>query len=281
MTRLDPEELWQKHLLELYAAFTFSKEFSTLRTEGLAILGRKTLFTVPEWWSFSEERLSKEYQGWYEKCKLEGEHFGLSPWVVEMACLLEGYHPDKEAHPIGTKWPQVRVVTENTDLQFLNWLAYHAQKLGLYVVQRQGSVETPYVLLFPIPIVLVPEPPPPTSFPDLSAAFQMRVEVPNKYPPKAAARLQTEAGKVAKQLITALGYKSFQRLRASSLTKSAKSLKVDAKRLPHRGLNELVVKQWPEDELAPTEIDTKRAKLIKSRKRQLRERLIKPYEKPV
>lgn len=54
MPRVDPEELWQKHLLECYMAFTLSEEFSSLRTEGLAILKQKTLLTVSKWWSFSD-----------------------------------------------------------------------------------------------------------------------------------------------------------------------------------------------------------------------------------
>ena len=260
-------------------AFTLSEEFSSLRTEGLAILKRKTLLTVSEWWSFSDKQLSKEYRKWYEKCKLAGEHFGLAPWVVEMACLLKGYNPEKDVHPIGIKWPRVRVVTDITDIQFLNWLAYHAQNLGLYVVKRQGLVETPHVLLFSIPIGCVPEPLPPASYPDLAATFQIRVEIPNKYPPKAAAILQAEAGKAAKELMAALGYKSYRRLRTSGLIKSAKSLKISTKRLPDRGLYEMVVEQWPDDELASPEIDTKRANLIKSRRHQLRRRLVHPFEK--
>ena len=152
-----------------------------------------------------------------------------------MACLLKGYNPEKDVHPIGIKWPRVRVVTDITDIQFLNRLAYHTQNLGLYVAKRQGLVETPHVLLFSIPIEYVPEPPPPASHPNLAAAFQIRVEIPNKYHPKAAI-LQAEAGKAAKELMAALGYKSYRRLRISGLTKSAKSLKINTKRLPDRGL---------------------------------------------
>ncbi len=273
MPRLDPEELWQKHLLELYTALTLSEEFSALRTEGLRILKRKTLLTASEWWSSIDKQSSKEYRDWLKKCRLLGEHFDLSPWVVEMACLLNGYNPDKEAYPIGIKWPQVRVLTENDDLQFLNWLAYHSQKLGLRVIKRQGSVETPYILMFSIPLGAVPSPPRPDSIPDIAAVFQIRVEIPNSYPPKAAARLQAEAGKTARKLLVALGYKTRSRLRVSSLTKSAKSLKIGSKRLPDRGLYELVVVQWPNDEVITVETDTKRAKLIKSRRHQLNKTL--------
>ena len=79
--------------------------------------------------------------------------------------------------------------------------------------------------------------------------------------------------------MAALGYKSYRRLRISGLTKSAKSLKMNTKRLPDRGLYEMVVEQWPDDELASPEIDTKRANLIKSRRHQLRRRLVHPFEK--
>ena len=41
----------------------------------------------------------------------------------------------------------------------------------------------------------------------------------------------------------------------------------------------MVVEQWPDDELASPEIDTKRANLIKSRRPQSRRRLVHPFEK--
>lgn len=283
MARLLPEELWQKHLLERYLAFKLTGDWLLLREEGLRILGRSELLDAQEWWASSKNQTSKEYFTWYEKCRIEGQRFGLSPWVVEMTCLLKNYQPEKEPHPIGIDWPKVRVVTDSTDVQFLNWLAYHAQKLGLYVVQRQGSIEEAFIYLNPLPMEATVGPPTPSSMPLFSKAFHMRTEVPTDYPPKAASRIQKEAGLMGKDLLKLLGYQGFQRIRVSSLTSQVQTLEVNKKRLSRRKLYEVVADMTPDEVLQEDlsnispENDTKMTKLLKHRRHQLRNRLVEPY----
>ena len=283
MARLPPEELWHKHLLECYYTFKLSSDWRLLRKEGLSILGRRALLTAEEWrTSFHERASSKQYLAWYEKCTIEGQRFGIAPWVVAMTCLLKNYRAENLLHPI--HWPSIRVVTESADEQFVTWLTYHARKLGLYVIQRLGSVEVTQVLINPLPMSAMPAPPTPSSLPPLHAAFHMRVDVPVGYPPKAAGNMQKDAGLLAKKLLKSLGYPGFQRLRPSSFIEMAKTLNVQKQRLPRRRLYEIVATMAPEKELegditkASVEKDSKRARVLKSRKHQLRKRLVKPYD---
>ena len=284
MARLPPEELWRKHLLECYYTFKLSSDWRLLRKEGMRILGRRALFTAEEWMkTFPERASSKEYHAWYEKCTIEGQRFGIAPEVVAWTCLLKNYRAENLLLPI--QWPSIRVVTESTDEQFVTWLTYHARKLGLYVIQRLGSVEVTQVLINPLPMAWMPPPPTPSSLPPLHAAFHMRVDVPVDYPPKAAGNMQKDAGLLAKRLLRSLGYPGFQRLRPSSLIEMAKTLNVQKQRLPKRKLYKIVATTAPEKELegdltnASVEKDSQRTRVLKSRKHQLRKRLIKPYDR--
>ncbi len=285
MARLPPEELWHKHLLERYYAFKLTSDWRLLRKEGLRILSRRALLTAEEWTAtFHERASSKEYHAWYEKCTIEGQRFGLTPWVVAWTCLLKDYKPEDQPHEIGSQWPLVRVITESTDSQFLAWLTYHARKLGLYVIQHQGSVEATQVFINPRPMSEMPAPPTPTSLPPLPDAFRMRVDVPVGYPPKAAGQMQKDAGLLAKRLLMSLGYPPFQRLRPSSLIEIAEVLDVQKQRLPRRRLYEIVATTAPEKDLEGdlTNIsvakDRKRTRVLKSRKYQIRKRLVKPHD---
>lgn len=232
--------------------------------------------------TFPERASSKQYQAWYGKCTIEGQRFGIAPEAVAWTCLLKNYRPENLLLPI--QWPSIRVVTESADEQFVTWLTYHARKLGLYVIQRLGSVEVTQVFINPLPMALMPAPPTPSSLPPLHAAFHMRVDVPVGYPPKAAAQMQKDAGLLAKRLLGSLGYPGFQRLRPSSLIEMAKTLDVKRQRLPRRKLYEIVATTAPEKELEgdlaniSVEKDRQRTRVLKSRKHQLRKRLIKPYD---
>lgn len=282
---MPPQELWRKHLLERYHAFKLSGDWHLLRKEGLRILGRRALLTAAEWTAtFHERASSKEYRAWHEKCTVEGQRFGLAPWVVAWTCLLENYQPEDQLHEIGSQWPSVRVITESTDPQFLAWLTYHARKLGLYVIQRHGSVEATQVFINPRPMSEMMAPSNPTSLPPLHAAFHMRVDVPVGYPPNAAGQIQKEAGLLAKRLLMSLGYPPFQRLRSSSLIEMAKVLDVKKQRLPRRKLYEIVATTAPEEELEgdltniSVQKDRQKTRVLKSRKYQLRQRLVEPYD---
>jgi hypothetical protein len=283
VARLPPEELWHKHLLECYYTFKLSSDWRLLRKEGLRILGRRVLFTAEEWMaSFHERATSKEYRAWYQKCAIEGQRFGIAPEAVAWTCLLKNYQAKKLLPPF--QWPSIRVVTESTDEQFVTWSTFHARKLGLYVIQRMGSVEVTQVYINPVPMFAMPAPPTPSSLPPLHSAFHMRLDFPVDYPPKATGQMGKNAGLLARKLLKSVGYQGFQRIRLSSLLSQAETLNVQKQRLPRRKLYEIVATMAPEKELEgditsiSDENDRKRTRVLKSRKHQLRKRLVKPYD---
>jgi hypothetical protein len=122
---------------------------------------------------------------------------------------------------IEAQWPKIRVVTENTNPLFLQWLSYEAHKLGLYTVGRQGSVETTVLNILPPCGVL-----PPSLKPPRDNAFVLRIETPPGYPPEAAQKLQKKGERLAKELLRRLGYSIPQRLRGSTLVAMAAKLRV-------------------------------------------------------
>ena len=170
---------------------------------------------------------SKQYSEWYAECSKVAAHFGLAPWTIEMACLLKGYSPKKQTHVMEGKWPRIRIITENTDPVFLARLAYEAQRLGMYVLQRQGSAESIYISTHSVPIDTVEPPPMPSVLPPTHSAFQIRVEIPPEYPPEAASELAKRAKRLGKELKRSLGYPTSERLRSSPLVSMANKLKVD------------------------------------------------------
>lgn len=232
--------------------------------------------------SFHGRATSKEYRAWYEKCNIEGQRFGIAPEAVAWTCLLKNYRAENLLLPF--QWPSMRVITESTDERFVTWLTFHARKLGLYVVQRLGSVEVTQVFINPLPMAVMPAPPTPSSLPPLHSAFHMRLDFPVDYPPKAAGQMGKNAGLLAKRLLRSLGYPGFQRIRLSSLLSQAETLDVKKQRLPRRKLYEIVAKMAPEKELEGDitnisgENDRKKTRVLKSRKHQLRKRLLKPYD---
>ncbi len=170
------------------------------------------------------------------------------------------------------QWPRIRVVTESTNSVFLQWLSYEARRLGLYVVQRQGSVETValYLDFLPPTPLLAPSQKPPRD-----SAFYVRLDVPPGYPPEAAIQLQREAGRLAKELLKRLGYSIPQRLRSSHLTSMANELRVADGQLPSRAIYDIIDDIYKDKDLSK---DQQRRKLIISRRHQLHKRLVKPYE---
>jgi len=227
MSKITPEERWRKHIMERYEAFKLSGELRKLRAEGLKILRRKKLYTSEEWNdTFRQRAYSHEFRTWYEKCETIGERFGLARWTIEMACLLKGYKPERMPFVLESEWPRIRIVTENTDPVFLTRLAYETQRLGLHVIQRQGSVEATYIFTNPVPIMFLEPPPLPTNLPPLNNAFHIRVEVPVGYPPEGTAKLNKKAGQIAKEVLKCLGYSISQRLRTSNLASKASDLKI-------------------------------------------------------
>ena len=274
MSKLAPEELWRKHTLERFEAFRQSGALKKLRKEGLAACGRKKRFTSLEWAksSMRERYLSSRYMEWYHKCETVAQKFGLANWTVVCACLISNYQPDKELFPVESKWPQIRVVTESTDTQFLARLTYEAHLRGLYVIARQGSVETTQLFLNR------ELPPMPSSIPPKASAFYMRVETPLGYPPQAAENLERQAKRLEKELLRCLGYSVAERLRSSPLVAMADKLRV-AKSLAHNEAYD-VIDDINNGETIEGQIydDNKGRKLVGSRRNKLRKRLIKPYE---
>ena len=231
------------------------------------------MFTAEEWaQTFGERVSSQAYLEWHEECRALGERFGIAGWVVARLCLQKRYRPEQEPYAIEAKVPRVRVISECSDPLFLEWLAYEAQRLGLFVVQRQGSFESTCI----IPGYLeAPATPLPPSKPPLHSAFQIRVETPIGYPPEAARQLQKEAERLARELLRRLGYRVPERLRTSSLVSQGDRLQVGEEQLPSGALYDIVENLYPDGDLAK---DQERRNLIKSRRHKLRERLIKPYD---
>jgi len=212
---------------------------------------------------------------WHHKCESVAQRFGLAIWTVECACLISGYQPEKEPFPIEAHWPQIKVVTENVDDQFLARLAYEAQRRGLHIVVRQGSVETIYLFTSPIPLFNLEPPTLPPSMPPLDNAFHMRVELPIGYPSQATKRLNKAARQLERELLTSLGYSISQRLRVSRLISKVNGLRIAERQLPKRGLYEIVAKtsKW-----ASATEDERRRRTVKTQRHRLRKRLVKPYE---
>jgi len=212
---------------------------------------------------------------WHHKCENVAQKFGLAVWTVVSACLISGYQPDKAGLVVESQWPQIRVITESTDERYLARLAYEAQLRGVYVISRQGSVDTTRLFLNLVPITYMEPPPLPSSMPPQASAFRMRVETPVGYPPEAARKLHKTASQLEKDILIALGYSIPKRLRSSRLVLKAHDLKIAKKRLPSRGLYEIVADTFNEGDI---DEDEQRRKTVKTQRYRLRKRLVKPYE---
>ncbi|NQT71823.1 MAG: hypothetical protein HQ553_03510 [Chloroflexi bacterium] len=272
MTKLSPEERWRKEVMERYKAFMLSEDIERLRLEGLAILGRTQLISSEEWGQISREGMAiASYRDWYEECRLVGERFGLAQWTVQLACLLEGFDPGGNTMVWEADWPTMRVVTRSTNSVFLQQLAWHAQRLGLYAVQRDGSLESTLLNLGPEPS----NPLRSADRPPSRNAFSIRVEVPIDYPPEATAQLHRKVAKLEKELRKRLGYKVRERLRSSTLVEKAAELKVEEAPLDKRGAYEIIDEMYTGEDMKK---DQARRKTTGSRRHRIRKRLIEGYE---
>jgi len=261
MARVSPEDRWLRHTLERFAALRQSGELSRLRKEGLTILGRKKRFTPEEWFkSFSERASCPEYRAWHTKCEVAGKRFGLAPWMVVCSCLVSRYDPGEQPFVVEAQWPRIRVVTENTNPLFLQWLSYEAHRLGLYVIQRQGSIEATILSITPPDSAL-----PPSQKPPRDSAFIMRVETPPGYPPEAAQKLQKKGSRLAKELLRRLGY----------LIAIADKLRVSDSQLARGEAYNLIDVIYKTDDLSQ---DQKKRNIVASRRHKLKKRLIKQYK---
>lgn len=271
MVKISPEERWRRHILERLASLRQSGELNRLRKKGLAILGRKKRFTPEGWFKSCNERVSRpEYVDWHDECETVGRRFGLAPWTVVCSCLVSKYDPRKQPFVIEAQWPRIRIVTENTNPLFLQWLSYEAHKLGLYTVGRQGSVETTVLNILPPCGVL-----PPSLKPPRDNAFVLRIETPPGYPPEAAQKLQKKGERLAKELLRRLGYSIPQRLRGSTLVAMAAKLRVADNKLAVGEAYNIIDDLYGENDITQ---DQKRRKLVASRRHKLRKRLIEQYK---
>lgn len=272
MAKTDPE-LWRKHVRERLAALKYSGELVELQKRGLAACGRKYRYTPKQWFkSFSKRSLSVEYRKWLIECDNIAEKYGLAQWTVVGLCLISGYNPEKQPFPIENKWPQIRVITEQKDPIFLEWLAYEAHLLGLYVVQRAGPSESSIIRLSNFQ---PSEPITKEHLPKQTSAFYIRTELPPGYPSEAAENLLKDARKLEKELLGHLGYKVQKRLRASKLVSKADKLRITESQLANRGLFEIVADIYPEGSQSK---DNQRRKTIKTRRYRMRKRLVEPYK---
>lgn len=267
MAKTNPQELWDKHLLERFIALKHSRDLLKLKAKGLNILGRKKMFKLTEWTPSFNERISTPgYIVWCNgDCQQLGDRFGLASWVVTMTCLVRGYNPQKDRLAIESDYPQIRVVTDNSDKVFVTKLAFEAQKLGLSVVYRHASNES--VLILPGYVTDVPAP---AEKPSLYSAFQMRIEVPTGYPHDAARKLQGQATRLQRELLIRLGYDVPQRLRISSSTALAPELKIKEKRLAVGTTYNIIDKLYKDDDLS---LDQQRRTVIKVKRHRLKKRL--------
>ncbi|NQT73989.1 MAG: hypothetical protein HQ553_14680 [Chloroflexi bacterium] len=272
MTKLSPEERWKKEVMERYKAFMLSEDLERLRSEGLAILGRTQPISSEEWGQISREGMAiASYRDWYEECRLVGERFGLAQWTVQLACLLEGFDPEDYPMVLEADWPTMRVVTRSTNSVFLQHIAWHAQKLGLYAVQRDGSLESALLNLGPEPS----NPLESADRPPSRNAFSIRVETPTDYPSEAAAQLNRKAAKLGKELRKRLGYKVRERLRSSPLVEKAAELNVEETPLGRGGTYDIIDEMYPGEDMKK---DKARRKTTGSQRHRVRKRLIERYE---
>lgn len=269
--KISPEERWRAHALERFAAMKVSGELDRLRKKGLKIVGRKNKYTAKAWWGSFDDRLScPGYKEWQQECKAAGKRFGLAHWTIECSCLISKYDPAKASFPIESPWPQICIVTENTNPRFLRHLSYEAQKLGLRVIQRQGSVETTIINITPPPGELSPMDKPPRE-----NAFTLRKETPLPYPPEAAVELHKEGDKKCRELLKQLGYSIPQRLRSSPLISRADKLRLSKDRLDNREAYDIMDETHPNGDWRK---EKRRRKEIASSRYKLKKRLKKPYE---
>jgi hypothetical protein len=275
MSKVPPEERHRQLVMERFMALKQSVELKKLRAKGLAILGRTALLTAEEWWQSSGERAdSEEYRRWQGECSATGERHGLAPWVVEMACLLEGYQPDRQPFVIETHWPRIRIVTGSTDPVFLQWLAYEAHRLGLYIVQQKPDM-TEGMYVYPSSLGPPGTPLPASSKPGIYNAFRIKVETPADYPPEAASKLHKEAQRLATELLRRLGYRVPHRLRASPLVRMAEELRTGESQLHSGEIYDIMDEVIGEN---PAYDDQRKRNLFKSRRHRVRKRLIDQYQ---
>ncbi len=206
-------------------ALKICSEFKKLQQRGLAVVRRRELLTPVEWWTvLGEVWSSPEYREWQQECRQLGDRLGLTTWVIEMACLLKDYTPDKQPHVAAVQWPQIGVVTDCTDQVFLDWLRYEVEQLNpsLHVYQREGSSDhrTGHIN--------GPRPPTPltdSNKPPRHKTFMMRVDIPVDFPPEEARKFQKSASDLGRELLRRLGYPVTERQRTSKLMPRAAELR--------------------------------------------------------
>lgn len=222
-----------------------------------------------------ERYSSSRYMQWHHKCEVVAQRYGFAVWTVLSACLISGYQPDKAGFVLESDWPKIRIITESTDAQFIARLAYEAQLRGLYVIARQGSVETTQLFFHAIPLKSKKPPPLPLSLPPRDNAFYIRVETPVGYPPQAAKQLHGTASQLGKEILKALGYSVPERLRLSRLVAMADKLRIAKNQLVPNEAYDIIDEIY--GSFGPMGDDQGKRKLVASRRHKLRKRIIKPY----
>jgi len=245
-----PTERWSRHVIERYMALKISGEWKKLRAKGLRVLGRKKLYTAEEWYSIHLcLTKSKKYMEWYAKCRELGDRFGLAPWTIEMLCLLKGFDPEGCGLVLESEWPTIRLITENTDPNYLSRLAFEAQRFGINIIQKQGSSETICLFSSNRPIEVMDAPPSPPKLPYPHNTFRIRIETPVGYPPEGKAEMEKRADMIGKEILSRLGYNIPKRLRTSQLVLQIADLKMSKKTLDWGESYDIVDKIYGDDDL--------------------------------
>ena len=285
MPKSTPQGRWDADIRERYEAFAHSSELRRLRKKGLAIFGRRRMFTSEEWWKESRgfTWTTDGFQDFDRECQRVGERFGLNRWTITMACLIKGYDHQRSVYPLESDWAKIRVVTESKDGEFIHWLVYLAKFVYLsghwttsklnfpqpQVVQEDGSQLTPVIF---IPIVSRPEKDlVPDRLPPRVSAFRIQAEFPPNYPPDAAAELGRRAMRFERELARRLGYKVPKRMRSSPLATKASSLLLKQQRLPRRGIYDLMDKTYGE-------LEGSQERTLKNRIKSQRNRVQKRFQ---
>jgi len=270
MGKLKPEERWNSYIQERFEAFKISGELRRLRTVGLKALGRKKLLTAFEYKNIHVR--DKKYLNWAQQCEEVSKRFGLAPWTIKMASLLENYDPKNFLFPIGIQWPSIHVITTKKNDNFLKHLSYIASSFGIYVYLEDK--QTRYIA-----ILTGGEPPQfalkKSDKPKRDEAFTLEVRFPPDYPPEAAQNLSREACVLGREILRRLGYKAPQRLRTSKLLAKAKILKLDKFPVNSVDTYNIIDKMWKDEN---TDKEQQRRKLINRRRYKLKKRLIEPYK---
>jgi hypothetical protein len=284
MSKLTPVEKWNNIIAARLLALKISEDFKMLCKSSLISLGRKKRYgSVIEWQTNFEERaVSASYQDWlYGECTLIGNKYGIDTQVVSMSCLIKGFRPKTQygvAFPIQAPSASINVVTENTDLQILEKLAYESYtKLGIPLIHKTNAGETRITTMQTSDSSHTPDLPLDKTIPILSL-YKIRIELPSGYPPDKANVFIKYAIEIDRKLREGLSHKLPKRLRTSKYIAQAEKYKISRKTLERGEIYDIVDDIYGKEEglKKDTGLDTKRRSNVNVTRYRLKKKLQNP-----